>query len=168
MPAVTREGNWGHGHTVLPKQLSPEAPSSVSCQMDEEGKQRTRAGPQPLIRFRINTLKVTLRTRPHTTAVTPSQPRSGVQKLAVGFVCCARAPPVCQQRQRSRPPARSDRRPARYYCSSLASAKSSGRQRAAAARNPCGSHLSWVAAPGKSGAPTRPLTEVTGKRRTAL
>lgn len=55
MPTTTREGDGGLGHTALPKQFSPEPPSGGLNRTDEEGKERTGAGPREPIRFRRNT-----------------------------------------------------------------------------------------------------------------
>lgn len=100
VPMATREGGWGLGHTALPTQLSPEPPSGVANHTGEEGK------PGPGKPFDLEeTEMVTPRTRAHSARGTPSQDRSGVQKLAAGFVCRARAPTVFKESQR--PPARS-------------------------------------------------------------
>lgn len=151
-----QKGDGGLGHTALPTQLSPEPPSGVSNHTAEEGKQRTGSGPREPIRFRRNTSMVAPWTRAHSTRVTPSHVRSGAQKLAVGFVCRARAPTVCKESQRA--PARPSTAPP---CARLLQFLRRCRELGATASDCGGVKPRWqprvsVAGPGKAGSAARP------------
>lgn len=117
MPTTTREGDGGLGHTALPRQFSPEPPSGGVNRTDEEGKERTGAGPREPIRFRRNTeggLGGPVLTPPVGLLPTPApEPRSLLWSLFV-------APAHLQEEPASaRPLAGPECCPARRSCSSL-------------------------------------------------